>query len=225
MQDAEILFFTRLYPFLGSVPFDGFNKEINKSQTMFFRNQMAKAILAIVDVILLQNKVYDSSYIKRNSIVKKIIKNDSDMINLFDWALTEKMYPKSSKFSKDQLKSFYKKIVRLYFNEMMKALSKLYASDIRNTDDLVLAKKYSLKVWISKLKELIINKSLNHYNKQFELNILQSYIAEYYLLEEKQKILALKKIKILLEKFNYKSTSSMNNWDDIRLFVSDLRTY
>ncbi|WP_313567194.1 hypothetical protein, partial [Empedobacter sp.] len=65
--DIEILYFTRLWTFMGSLSETGFT-DLNIEEARFFKNQMAKALLACVDVLLLQNNQYDTSYIKRLKI-------------------------------------------------------------------------------------------------------------------------------------------------------------
>ncbi len=65
LKEGEILFFTRLWTLLGCLNEKGFQIQFNKEEARFFRSQMAKAILAVVDVLLLQRGAYHPSYRKR----------------------------------------------------------------------------------------------------------------------------------------------------------------
>ena len=223
LVDAEKLFFTRLYTFFGSLKGTAFIEGVAGEESRFFRNQMAKAVLAIVDIILLQNKVYDSSYIKRNKLVKDVISPNDDLVELFDWALSEKISPRAVIMDKNELNIFYKKIISLYFMHMMKALSILYKTTIANTDDLILAKKYSGRVLLKKFKVLIVCGSLKSYNKQHIVNIAQSYIGESFFLNNKSQEKSIEKCLNLLEPLNITCVQDKPDWNEMRLMISKLR--
>ena len=91
-KDIETLYVTRIWTLLGSFPKDGFFN-LSIEQEMFFRNQMAKSVLAIVDAILVHNKAYDWSYRNRVSNLK-LYTNDQTLLALAEWALEEKLFPK-----------------------------------------------------------------------------------------------------------------------------------
>jgi len=184
LLDVEILYFTRLYPFLITFENDNFDIDYDEEKIRFFRNQLSKAILAIVDSKLIRKKKYNSSYKIRSEILKVEYPKCKEIISLSDWALEEKLYPKGDFMSSFEMKKMFYKILNLYFEEMHLSLSLYYGKKIKTTDDLVKAKKYSTKQLIKYLKVLIVVRSLKSYRRRNRLLILQSYTIEF-LLKEK----------------------------------------
>ena len=184
LLDVEILYFTRLYPFLITFEDGNFDLGEDEEKIRFFRNQWSKAVLAIVDSKLIRAKKYNSSYKIRSEILKVEYPKCKDVISLSNWALEEKLYPKGDFMSPLDMKKMFFKILNLYFEEMHLSLSLYYGKKIKTTDDLVIAKKYSIKQFIKQLKELIVDRSLKPYRRRNRLLILQSYAVEILLKEE-----------------------------------------
>ena len=198
LLDVEMLYFTRLYPFL--ITFDDGKFELgeNEEKIRFFRNQLSKAVLAIVDSKLIRAKKYNSSYKIRSEILKVEYPNCKEIISLSSWALEEKLSPKVDFMTPFDMKKMFFKILNLYFEEMYVSLSLYYGKNIKTTADLLVAKKYSIKQFIEQVKELIIAKSLKPYRRKNRLLILQSYCVEILLKDEiESKVIFNKCIKIL----------------------------
>ena len=86
LKEIEKLFFTRLWVFSGAIT----NLEKDKS---FRLTQIAKAIFAIVDAILIENKQYTSLYVNKKNLVKNFV--DKDFFNLVCWACEQRSHPSS----------------------------------------------------------------------------------------------------------------------------------
>lgn len=123
-SDIETLYFTRLWTFLSTYPYKNCT-EIAGSDAIFFRYQMAKAVLACVDVILIKEHMYHYSYTERVRRVKEIVafkKWDS----LFEWALEQKLGPEQSQLSKEVICEIYDKVMNLYYEVMKYGLDVYY---------------------------------------------------------------------------------------------------
>jgi len=215
LKDVEILYITRLWTLVGSFPKDGL-VAMPRVEEMFFRNQMAKCILAIVDNLLVVNKAYDASYKKRVEILPSHT-SDSELIELAKWALDEKLFPKSLGMDASEIESLYRKVNKLFFKYFYSTLSSYYKAGIERPEDM---DKHIIYNPIDMAKRLV--KKIVFKDKRGELNmhlsILQGYLAYYYFdMSESQT----KKIQVVMaEKFDFNSSCI----DEIRLKVAELRT-
>ena len=176
---------------------------------------MAKSILAIVDCILVLNKEYDPSYKKR---VQKLsnFSNDNQLLDLANWALDEKLRPRTIGMTNDQVNEFYVNVNRLFFKYFYSTLSSYYKSDIKKPEDIDNYIIYDLeRILKEKIKKFIFNDNRHELNKY--LIILQGYIAFYYfeMTDKKFKMIQ----SIMKKRFSFLS----NSLDEIRLKVADLR--
>ena len=214
LVDVQILYATRIWTLVGSFPKGGLAK-MNSENEMFFRNQMAKSILAIVDNILVINKQYDPSYKKRVDKLNRYT-DDRKIIELSQWALEEKLFPKSKNMDADDIKNLYKDINTLFFKYFFQTLSIYYKTDISKPEDM---EKYLMYNPMNLSKRLI--KKYIYKDKQRELRmyliILQGYIAFYYFDINDRVIKKIKKI--MSSKFSFES----DDIDEIRLKVAQLR--
>lgn len=215
LKDVETLYITRIWTLLGSFPKNGFNS-LTRDEEMFFRNQMAKSVLAIVDSILVFEKEYDWSYKKRVSKIKYHT-NNQNLISLANWALQEKLWPKSEGLNEKQFISMYKQVHELFFIHMFKYLSIYYKSPINKPLDVNLFVlndfKRNLKKWIKKY--FLHDNSIHLQNI---LLILQGEIVYYYFGMDDDKLDYIKSL--MKSYFNFES----NDLDEIRIKVADLRT-
>jgi len=86
LEEVEKLFFTRLWVFSGAMT------NLEKDKT-FVLTQIAKAIFAIVDAILIENKQYTSLYMDKKNLVKNFV--DKDFFNIVCWACEQRSHPSS----------------------------------------------------------------------------------------------------------------------------------
>ncbi|RLA83987.1 MAG: hypothetical protein DRG78_02705 [Epsilonproteobacteria bacterium] len=192
--EGEILFFTRLWPFVGSV-IDIKNLEGDESR--FFRNQMAKAMLSIVDVILLMNNQYDHSYIKRYEMISLI---DSKLIsdNLLKrckWALEEKLMPKATSMSKKDVEELYNEIASFYKKYMLMILNKKYNKNFLNILDFKDYYKKSFKINCKRILYILIKRN-KRFEKVYWTNIIQMNILSILTNEKEEKLLIEESVEI-----------------------------
>lgn len=216
LNDIELLYFTRMWCFFGS--FKGQFKELNGYESLFFKNQMGKAILSTVDVILIQHHLYETSYVKRVEIVKKII-SDEKYISLVNWGLEQKLSPSLESISQSEMKKvyndcmlYYKKIFEKAFGFRKKMISNPY-----------LTKIYFLTRF-KHLSRLLFNNYIrksSQYRRYLEINCLQNYMFS--IIYENGK--NVKKISIVNRMIS-KLDASINisvKWSEMKNTVANIR--
>lgn len=104
-QDLIILYWTRMWTFLGS--WEGAFHQLNVEDARFFKNQMAKAVLAACDMRLVKLKKYTTSYHERAKIVMEEFAKDSNIKELVDWAINEKMRPSGNEMMQKSMETLY----------------------------------------------------------------------------------------------------------------------
>ena len=120
--DIETLYFTRMWAFWGT--YHLLKKNIlTIDESIFFRNQMAKAILACVDVILIKKGIYDTSYREKVSRVVKLEKF-SEYSEYFKKALEEKLSPQPTPLNSEEANKLYEKTLHIFRNIMEFGLQK-----------------------------------------------------------------------------------------------------
>jgi len=142
LKEVEVLYFTRLYTLIGSLKLGGFNQNLDGIEAMFFRNQMAKALLAIVDVLLLTKGAYDASYCVRVRRLSELYPEKSDLIGLCNWALKEKLEPTMKFMSLEEALGLYKTVHSHFFFEMFPALSLWFKKKVETPRDVEFCVKW-----------------------------------------------------------------------------------
>jgi predicted nucleotidyltransferase len=208
LKEAEILFFTRLWTFAGSI-----NKVTNLQgeESRFFRNQMAKAILAIVDVILLMEKKYHFSYRERYKNLKSL--NDENITNellaISKWALNEKLNPKNITMSKLEVEELYCNVAYLYKKHMLTVFSKIYGKKFNSIQEYKNFYKWNLRVNIKRVLYILIKLSYRFENVRL-LNIIQMNILSI-ILKEGDNDSALIESKKMFKKMGFYVIPSLEN--------------
>jgi hypothetical protein len=123
MREAFTLFRTRLWTFLGSTMREDFGKPLADEAARFFRNQMAKATLAAVDVLLLRHGLYHHSYVERVKRVGRLPETSGDDAEWFSWALNEKLHPNGSPLDGPAMLTHYDRTHDLFTRHMLTAIS------------------------------------------------------------------------------------------------------
>lgn len=223
LKDAEILYFTRLYTFLGSLELNAFQEGVKGENSRFFRNQMAKAILAIVDTELIQLGAYHTSYRQRVNNLANLYSDSPLLVEMAHWALNEKLNPQDIIMNSHQLTRLYKEVIQLFFDEMFKALSIFYGTQIVSTDDIRKAKAYSQHELLIITKHFIKLRSLKTYKKQFRINMAQSYVAESYLLTDPKKEYLIEKCKTMIKQYLPDEDIRDADWNQLRVLIAQLR--
>tara|TARA_Y100000590_G_C15724969_1_gene1014902 strand:- start:1596 stop:2684 length:1089 start_codon:yes stop_codon:yes gene_type:complete len=179
LKDGNILFFTRMWTLLGSLNKEGLKVDREGEEARFFRNQMAKALLAIVDVLLIQKGQYDPSYKERVRRLKKYYHQKKKLIQLANWALIEKLNPKGPHMSSKEITSLYNDVYNQYFKVMYQMLTKYYKREIKNSIDIEISLKWSLVGLVKRIGWILIKWNFQM-EKRILLNIGQLFILEAY---------------------------------------------
>jgi len=219
LLDAEILYFTRMWTFLGSI-MGPIRSELIGEKSRLFRYQMAKAVFAIVDANLIINKSYTSSYKERVSILRNLQGIPPELSQLATWALNEKLRPKDIVMSEDEVEDMYSNVIKMYFNVMFKVLGLYYGKELKNSFDLERAKKNRISELSLFIKSSIKKRSFTYYSRSIKIQMLQSFVAESYIREgDIRERLILKSIKIA-RSLGFEVN---NNHDELRLFTANIR--
>ena len=100
LNEIDTLFKTRMWTFLGSLK-ENFPANLYGDDSRFFRNQMSKALLAIVDVKLILINKYHTSYKTRVKRIKHYYKSDIEFIKLSE--IIRKLNPKDDRMDRSAL--------------------------------------------------------------------------------------------------------------------------
>ncbi|BAX78641.1 hypothetical protein [Labilibaculum antarcticum] len=224
LKEAETLYFTRIWTFLGSLPKNGFESGVSGEDSRFFKNQMAKAILAIVDIVLLQKKCYDTSYRKRVELINNTCQNKPDLIKWSNWAIKEKCRPSGNKLSPLDVETMYSEIANIFLVEMFHVLSIYYKKKINCSKDIESSLRFSFSEFVVTTKLFLKNKRLK-YIKNKKIGLAQSYLLEAYIKEGKQKVDLINKSKKIVKSIDSSIDLRKLDWNELRLLVSELRMY
>ena len=113
-SDILLLYRTRLWTFLGS--WEGRFHDLSIVESRFFRNQMAKAVLAACDMRLVKLGKYTASYKKRVGIVLSEFNALGRFCELAEWALKEKLRPSSIVMSYEEMQTLYFDVKEVFLN-------------------------------------------------------------------------------------------------------------
>ncbi len=174
--EARVFYFTRLYTLIGSLDENGFDTTLTGEPSRFFRNQMAKAVLAAIDVLLIADGGYDASYRVRVDRVLERHPARSDLAELAPWALTEKLRPAAPTMESAAIRALYFPVRELFLKEMYTGLSHYFGRSIRGPEDVefsmrwlpphLLRRIYWILKFRSRLKE-----------RELAVGFAQSYLA------------------------------------------------
>lgn len=176
MKEIATLYFTRLYTLLGSLEENGLNVKLEGEKSRFFRNQMAKAILAVVDVVLLVKGAYDASYHKRTERVAKLYPEKEELLKLTQWALAEKLRPQAPAMQPHDVCELYKLVHKHYLIEMYQGMSMCFGKAVNGPEDIELYMKYLPIAMMKRLWWLGRFRNLRA-ERQLAIKLAQSYIA------------------------------------------------
>lgn len=222
LKEAETLYFTRIWAFLGSLPVDGFERELTPDEVRFFNYQMAKAVLAVIDVKLLLEGKYTTSYKARVKKICEIYVKDQHLVKWAKWAIDQKICPSHEQMNLKEVKERYKEVLELFLGEMYSVLSVYYKKKIDSPFDIKKALFWSMSELVIFFKVLLKTRSFD-YLKKVKLKLMQSFLAEFILKNKKEQEGLLKESKKLLKQIDYSINVTNLNWHELRLIVSELR--
>ena len=220
LKEGEILFFTRLWALLGCLNEKGFQIECREEEARLFRSQMAKAILAVVDVLLLQKGAYHPSYRERIQRLISLYPKNIEFNELSKWALKEKLIPCSNDVRPKYIKELYTKMHKEYFFHMMEFFSKYYNKKVTSVYDIERHTKYSFDHLVRRLGYFVITRSFKG-EKILGIKMAQMFIAGAYEDGNINKELFRKGIRYM--KYIDSSISDELSWNKARILVAKIR--
>lgn len=176
IKEVQTLYFTRLYTLLGSLDESGIDQDIEDEPSRFFRNQMAKAVLAVVDVLLLRKNAYHHSYKTRVDRVGELYSQKPTLIELSQWALQEKLFPKAISMSSKEVRQLYGSVHSLFLDEMYRGLEYRFARSVTCPQDIEYCMKRHPVSCVKRLCRLIKHRNLQP-ERKLAIMLAQSYIA------------------------------------------------
>lgn len=220
LKEGEILFFTRLWTLLGSLDGKGFKANLKGEESRFFRNQMAKAVLAVVDVMLLQKGAYHSSYKERVKLLSKFYSEKRELCELAEWALEEKLFPKASDMTAYEIRKLYQEVHHYFLSEMYGILTKYYRCNIDNPKLIERYLKWGVTSIVKRVCWIVLRRNLN-WERRIAVNSAQSYIAAAFNNDIDYKEFLQRGIKHIRRLDS--SFSETSSWDEARVRVAELR--
>lgn len=213
-RDIDILYRTRMWTLLGS--WSGRFHTLYGEEARFFKNQMAKCILAACDMILVSNHKYTTSYKERVEIAKTI-KSDVVFSKMSDWAIQEKLFPTADLLPEKQMIEFYNKARKIFFDSFTYSYgegSRYYMKPELSYRIFRNGLKYSsilfLSFFLSKYKL---------YRKNIDIFCAQNYVLHAYS-PDNINIDYLSRANEILKKWGY---GTYVTWDELREAVANAR--
>lgn len=212
--DIIKLYKTRMWTFLGS--FTGDFHDLTIAEAVFFKNQMAKAILAACDMILVSNRKYEYSYQQKAKIASCITTNIK-FKTYAEWAYLEKTQPKLNTLSEQEMVKMYFDVKDIFVNSLRFAL-KRKAEMYLNPELLRRTTLYRSKFLLACIYSFFKYKSFKHY-KSFMIFLAQTYVftANEHGQIKQEYILKADKI---LKKYGF---PSHHEWTELHTLVAEAR--
>lgn len=149
-NEIKILFFSRIWCFLGSYKSGGI-ADLDGYEAAYFKNQMSKIIFALIDVILISNKKYISSYYEKIKVFKEFFSGDYDSLNKYlVYALENKFKPSKNKIKASEIKDILNDLALEFFKVFSMGLSLAYNKKIKGPEEIVKAFKFDHRLIIKK---------------------------------------------------------------------------
>jgi len=218
LKEGEILYFTRLWTLLGCLDEKGFTIDRNGEEARFFRNQMAKATLAVVDVMLLQKGTYHYSYKERVKRLGGLYPERKEICELAEWALEEKLCPKAPYMKGCEVQALYGKVHYYFHKEMYNFLTRYYGHKISSPITVERHLMWGCVNVIKRVGWIILKRNMN-WEKRIRIRLAQSYIAAAYNNDAEY---TLRKGISFIRCFD-RSFPQDASWDEARVRIAELR--
>lgn len=141
LKEGELLFFTRIWCFLGSFKQDFYHQEMTGDEKFLMMNQISKAVCACIDANLILQGLYHVSYQERLRRFVELKKQDTRYIKLATVATEFKLRP-YKELDQDIL-DLYFEIKEIFLQEMFAFVSCMYQKKFKNWNEYL--KTYFIK--------------------------------------------------------------------------------
>ena len=212
--DLDVLYRTRMWTLLGS--WSGSFHDIQNDEARFFKNQMAKCVLAACDMILLKNHAYTTSY-KDKAIIASKFSNDTTFEKLAKWPINEKLFPSNTSLSSEEMVSLYEAARSIFFKSFKYSMGEkanLYLDPDRTPE----LRRLNLKNVVVDIFGIFF-KRYRRVKKEFEIFRAQNYAMHAYCKGAINNEYVLKASNIM-KRWHYGAYSS---WDELHEAVANAR--
>lgn len=217
-EDLLKLYRTRMWTLLGS--WVGNFHDIEGEDARFFRNQMAKSILASCDMRLIRLKKYNSSYRLRVESVCEFFPQEERICRLAKWAIKEKMNPSCEKLLKEEMMQLYYDAYTEFrdsFSFAMKDKARYYLTPTL-TDSYIKYHTLHLAYCVyGRLRGMG-----NLVTKSHDLFIAQNYVLNAFRADGSHNKQYINVASGILQKWDYLNRQE-SDWDKIRIIVANAR--
>jgi hypothetical protein len=170
---------------------------------------------------LLQVGEYDSSYIKRVKQFVSLFPYKPELINLANWALSEKLRPQAVQMSSKDFFVLYQNVHNFFFQEMYIALSEYYNIKISNPTNIEFCLKWKPISILKRIYHLVVLRNLS-FERNLNLVLAQTYIAAAWAPESTNQQW-LSSANKFLKKID-KTFCINSSWEDARALCAQLRS-
>lgn len=216
-SDILTLYWTRMWTFLGS--WNGMFHNLNIEEARFYKNQMAKGLLAACDMRLVKLHKYTTSYREKANLIMKEFASEKIFCELVSWAIREKMRPSNCEMGSIEMQKLYYRVKE----EFIKSFDYSFGKNAHYLLHPNETKTYYL--WHSKLY-LFHFFSLIRYHKSKVLKRLEIFYAMNYIFHANNygqiDIIMLEEASKLLMKHGYIDYHN-RSWDELRQLVANAR--
>lgn len=219
LYDLKVLNEIRIWTLLGSWegPFHGLNKE----ESIFFRNQMAKCVLACCDMILVKERLYQTSYAGRVKLINELYHGDDKICKLSQWALNEKLHPSDKRLNKEDMELLYCEVYQLFIFARKQSLG--FKAKLLNNPRLVRLFYYFFTDYIRNIASLLFHrKTPRLLIKQLDVFCAQNYILMAWRAGRNQNRNYTKTAARILNKWGY-IEKGVYTWDELHCLVANAR--
>lgn len=216
-DDIIKLYTTRMWTFLGS--FEGGFHDMNLVDSRFFRNQMAKAVLAACDMRIVALKKYTTSYKERVEIVTKEFSDNNSLTELAYWAIKEKTEPSNENISKDEMVQLYSNAYDLFSSSFEYAMGK-EAGEFLQPDKTMNYFRFRTFYYLYVVYGWL--KGYSWISKSYEIMCAQNYVFRAYRDNEFYDINYLERASAILLKWKY-INHMVSDWHQLRIIVANAR--
>ena len=220
-REVFILFSTRLFTLLGCLPANGFDRQLTTHESRYFQYQMAKAMLAGVDVWLISRSLYVSSYKRRVDLFLRKNEVKSNIKSLVLWSLSIKLNPESDLLTPIQVSTIYDEVNNFFIREMESGLSWHFKKTISGYSSLryaILKNPYE----VSKICYSSIFHSSRIYLNRYRLIMAQFLLATAWSIKGIDSDLVQKAHSLML-KVDDTLVVENDDWNELRKLVCKLR--
>ena len=177
LREVLVLFLTRLWTLLGCATENHFQSGVEGPEARHFRYQLAKAVFAASDALLIDARQYTCRYADR---VHRVSRLGQGIIPppMLAWALDSKRMPSADPLTPNEMWSLYDDVAAIFLKCMREVLSRYFVGCTK--ESLSLAEHYRRHPGTLLRRALYPIRHGHSFENTFNLNMAQIHLAEAY---------------------------------------------